>query len=82
MSNTTLPAAVGARLEPGVGRLVPERCEYCDGTGDVTEFDGEWRGYCVCDAGQALKAPLPAERCKCGYPMPCVLTVPVQFCRA
>jgi hypothetical protein len=25
MSNTTLPAAVGARLEPGVGRLVPER---------------------------------------------------------
>ena len=25
MSNTTLPAAVGARLEPVVGRLVPER---------------------------------------------------------
>jgi hypothetical protein len=30
MSNTTLPAAVGARLEPGVGRLVPERAGLAD----------------------------------------------------
>lgn len=30
------------------------RCEYCDGTGDVTAIDGEWRGYCTCPAGVAL----------------------------
>jgi hypothetical protein len=30
MSNTTLPAAVGARLEPGVGRLVPERAGFLE----------------------------------------------------
>ena len=80
-SETPAPA-VGAQVERPVGRLEPKRCEYCDGTGDVTGFDGEWRGYCVCDAGQALKTPPPAERCKCGYAMPCGLTVPVQFCRA
>jgi len=33
-----------------------ERCGYCDGTGDVTGFDGEWRGYCSCEAGQLLKS--------------------------
>ena len=27
MSNETLPAAIGARIEPGVGRLEPERAE-------------------------------------------------------
>lgn len=26
--------------------VTPERCEYCDGTGDVHSFDGEWRGEC------------------------------------
>lgn len=36
--------------------LVPERCEHCDDTGDVTGRDGEWRGYCVCEADAALKA--------------------------
>ena len=25
-----------------------KRCEYCDGTGDVHGFDGEWRGECHC----------------------------------
>ena len=24
------------------------RCEYCDGTGDVTGLDGEYRGPCNC----------------------------------
>jgi hypothetical protein len=29
-------------------------CEYCDGTGDVHSFDGEWRGECTaCDASKA-----------------------------
>jgi hypothetical protein len=32
-----------------------QRCEYCDGTGDVHDFAGEWRGVCVCEAGKALK---------------------------
>ncbi|MDD0817177.1 hypothetical protein PSQ39_21260 [Curvibacter sp. HBC28] len=35
---------------------VPERCTSCDGTGDVTDQIGEWRGYCICEAGQSLKA--------------------------
>ena len=29
MNEETLPAAVGARLEPGVGRLVPKRATAC-----------------------------------------------------
>lgn len=32
-----------------------KRCEYCDGTGDVTNGVGEWLGYCCCPAGVALK---------------------------
>jgi hypothetical protein len=43
----------------------PKRCAYCDDTGDVTGLDGEWRGYCTCEAGSALKAlgdlPPPPE---------------------
>jgi hypothetical protein len=34
---------------------VEKRCEYCDGTGDVHDQTGEWRGVCVCEAGKALK---------------------------
>ena len=48
---------IRAQVAPGVWANVPKRCEYCDDPGDVTGFDGEWRGYCVCGAGQALKAP-------------------------
>lgn len=32
-----------------------QRCEYCDGTGDVHDQTGEWRGVCVCEAGTNLK---------------------------
>ena len=55
----------GTPVERDVGRLEPERCEYCNDTGDVTGFDGEWRGYCVCDAGHALKAwgKPPCQQC-------------------
>ena len=34
----------------------PERCTSCDGTGDVIDQIGNWRGYCICEDGQALKA--------------------------
>ena len=54
--NATVAPAVGIQLDIPVGRLVPERCEHCDDTGDVIGFDGEWRGYCSCEAGQALRA--------------------------
>lgn len=30
----------------------PERCPYCDDTGDVHTPTGEWRGRCVCPAAQ------------------------------
>jgi hypothetical protein len=36
---------------------VQERCEYCDGTGDVHDRTGEWRGVCNCEAGKRLAAP-------------------------
>jgi len=36
------------------------RCEYCDGTGDVVNQIGEWRGTCtMCDAAPPAKAELP-----------------------
>lgn len=53
--------AVVVPVQGPVGRPMPERCEYCDDTGDVTGLDGEWRGYCVCDAGRALTAPTQAD---------------------
>jgi hypothetical protein len=37
---------------------VQERCEYCDGTGDVHDRTGEWRGVCNCEAGKRLAAPV------------------------
>lgn len=35
--------------------LDAERCTSCDGSGDLIDLTGEWRGYCVCPAGVALK---------------------------
>lgn len=35
--------------------LEVERCTCCDGSGDLIDLTGEWRGYCVCPAGVALK---------------------------
>lgn len=32
-------------------------CQYCDGTGDVHGFDGEWRGSCTCEAGAQAAVP-------------------------
>lgn len=40
-------------------RMVKGRCLQCDGTGDVTSPTGEWRGYCGCEAGRALKDQTP-----------------------
>jgi hypothetical protein len=40
--------------------LDAERCTSCDGSGDLIDLTGEWRGYCVCPAGVGLKArPAP-----------------------
>jgi len=35
----------------------PVACEYCDGTGDVHDQTGEWRGRCTCAAGRAQPQP-------------------------
>lgn len=32
-----------------------ERCGYCDDTGDVIDFSGEWRGFCHCFYGMRAK---------------------------
>lgn len=41
--------------------LDAERCTSCDDSGDLTDLTGEWRGYCVCPIGVALKNK-PAAR--------------------
>lgn len=51
-------AALAAPPEPQPAR----RCKNCDDTGDVNSVTGEWRGYCHCAAGQALRAaPIEPE---------------------
>jgi hypothetical protein len=43
--------------QPEAAQPAP-RCKSCDGTGDVTDMTGEWRGACTsCDAAQP--APMP-----------------------
>jgi hypothetical protein len=37
--------------------LTDDRCNYCDGTGDVHSITGEWRGSCVCEAGKQAAQP-------------------------
>lgn len=40
-----------------------EECTSCDGSGEYTDAIGDWRGYCSCPAGAALKkraAPVAA----------------------
>ncbi|NTG73248.1 hypothetical protein G6M02_07880 [Agrobacterium rhizogenes] len=36
-------------------------CGYCYGEGDVHGLDGEWRGYCTCEAGLKLKGECEAR---------------------
>lgn len=50
----SLAADVRAALRQGA-----QRCEYCDGTGDVHALDGEWRGVCSCPTSQGAQ---PAEK--------------------
>lgn len=48
-------AALAASAHPVAGAV--KRCEYCDGTGDVVNQIGEWRGTCtMCDAAPPAKA--------------------------
>jgi len=55
--------ALAAPVQP-----VQERCEYCDGTGDVHDQTGEWRGVCNCEAGKRLAAPVQEPVGEvCGY---------------
>jgi len=35
--------------------LVPAACTSCDGSGEYIDAIGDWRGYCSCPAGVALK---------------------------
>lgn len=46
-----------------------QRCEYCDGTGDVHRIDGEWLGECtMCDAApKAEPVQGPVAVCRDGY---------------
>jgi hypothetical protein len=42
-------------IKQALAAPVQERCKYCDGTGDVHDQTGEWRGTCHC-----VKAAQPA----------------------
>lgn len=44
-------SALADRVEGATGR-----CTSCDDTGDLVRIDGEWMGYCNCEAGLALRA--------------------------
>lgn len=46
---------------------VVERCTSCDDSGDLTDLTGEWRGYCACPIGEALKNKPVVERKPVGY---------------
>ena len=56
--------------------LDAERCTSCDGSGDLIDLTGEWRGYCVCPAGVALKNK-PADQVQ-GEPVAWLYTRPEQ----
>lgn len=46
-----------------------EPCPYCNDSGDVHSFDGEWRGRCTCPAGQPAPKQEPVGRIASnGYP--------------
>lgn len=38
------------------------RCDSCEDSGDLIDLTGEWRGYCVCPIGVALKNKPPPAR--------------------
>ncbi len=46
-----------ARSEPGASAQQTGLCRTCNGTGDVTDLNGEWCGYCWCGARPAALAP-------------------------
>lgn len=48
-------ATTGAERRELRALLDAERCTSCDGSGDIIDLTGEWRGYCLCPAGVALK---------------------------
>lgn len=39
-----------------------KRCTSCDGTGDVVDQIGEWRGVCTCEAGDHLRSQADASK--------------------
>jgi hypothetical protein len=48
------------RLKGGQGE--PVACTSCDGSGEYIDAIGDWRGYCSCPAGIALKnKPVPTS---------------------
>lgn len=52
--SASLYSLAEAVLDAGYAPAV-ERCTSCDDSGDLTDLTGEWRGYCTCPAGEALK---------------------------
>lgn len=51
-----IDAAIEAGKEQAGAVASESRCSNCDDTGDVNSITGEWRGVCICPAGQAINA--------------------------
>lgn len=55
-------SAQGQALDELRALLAAARCDSCDDSGDLIDLTGEWRGYCVCPIGVALKNKPPPAR--------------------
>jgi hypothetical protein len=48
---------------------------------DIGSMWSAWKARGALESAVRASLLVPAERCACGYPMPCALTVPVTFCK-
>lgn len=55
--DAALDSPLSAQAAPKV--LDEQRCEYCDGTGDVHSIDGQWRGECTACKPEAKAQAVP-----------------------
>lgn len=57
----------------------PVACASCDGSGDVVDGIGDWRGYCACPAGVALKLSVYPESEELAPKKTCAATLPTPW---
>lgn len=73
----TYPPVRVPKPEPGKGDDVA--CAKCGAKALDTGLECDECGH---DNYEAVTGKPFVERCKCGYPMPCAMRVPIGFCKA